>query len=216
MNSPKRLHEYLSTALGVRLNKNNELDVIKETKYVLTKDFTLKMLNIHERKECGMPVIIEGETGVGKTFLLEVLSLLWNESWKQHVRLQRDILKVCNIDFECILSLNVIMQDILKETFENDVPATLRECDGPTEVQVLLECDARIPVDKWIPVLSMLCNDGKPFHQKIHHKLKFLWNDPSLACLEIPHAANCQSDLGDTFESYDKSGKVEVHYYTHE
>ena len=103
------------------------------------------------------------------------------------------------------------MQDILKETFENDVHATLRECDDPTEVQELLECDdARIPVEKWIPVLSMLCNDMKPFYQKIHHKLKFLWNDPSLACLEMPHAANCHSDLGDIFESYDKTGKIKV------
>ncbi len=38
------------------------------------------MLNIHERHECGMPVIIEGETGVGKTALVEVLSKLWNSA----------------------------------------------------------------------------------------------------------------------------------------
>ena len=70
--------------------------MIKSANYVLTKDFTLKMLNIHERKECGMPVIIEGETGVGKTFLVEVLSQLWNEAWKQHVCLQKEILRVSN------------------------------------------------------------------------------------------------------------------------
>ena len=39
------------------------------------------MLNIHERYECGIPVIIEGETGVGKTALVEMLSQLWNYSW---------------------------------------------------------------------------------------------------------------------------------------
>ena len=38
------------------------------------------MLEIHERMESGIPVIIEGETGVGKTALLEMLSLLWNAS----------------------------------------------------------------------------------------------------------------------------------------
>ena len=38
------------------------------------------MLNIHERYECGVPVIIEGETGVGKTALVEMLSKLWNQS----------------------------------------------------------------------------------------------------------------------------------------
>ena len=38
------------------------------------------MLNIHERYECGVPVILEGETGVGKTALLEKLRDLWDES----------------------------------------------------------------------------------------------------------------------------------------
>ena len=45
------------------------------------------MLNIHERYKCGVPVIIEGETGVGKTALVEMLSKLWNQSllleWKR-------------------------------------------------------------------------------------------------------------------------------------
>ena len=39
------------------------------------------------RYECGVPVIIEGETGVGKTALVEMLSKLWNQSlliqWKK-------------------------------------------------------------------------------------------------------------------------------------
>ena len=29
---------------------------------------------------CGVPVIIEGETGVGKTALLHMVSILWNRS----------------------------------------------------------------------------------------------------------------------------------------
>ena len=45
------------------------------------------MLNIHERYVCGVPIIIEGETGVGKTALVEMLSKLWNQSllldWKR-------------------------------------------------------------------------------------------------------------------------------------
>ena len=56
------------------------LKIIDDSGYVLTLDYTLKMLNIHERHECGMPVIIEGETGVGKTALVEVLSKLWNSA----------------------------------------------------------------------------------------------------------------------------------------
>ena len=41
----------------------------------------------YPRHECGVPVIIEGETGVGKTALVEMLSKLWNQSlliqWKR-------------------------------------------------------------------------------------------------------------------------------------
>ena len=38
------------------------------------------MLNIHERRKCGVPVIITGETGVGKTALINMLSNLWNHA----------------------------------------------------------------------------------------------------------------------------------------
>ena len=57
--------------------------------YVLTLDFAIKMLNIHERAECRVPVIIEGETGVGKTALVEMLSKLWNCSLTQTWKMER-------------------------------------------------------------------------------------------------------------------------------
>ena len=66
--------------MGVPLNENGFLTPIDESEYVLTLDFAVKMLNIHERAECGVPVIIEGETGVGKTALVEMMSKLWNYS----------------------------------------------------------------------------------------------------------------------------------------
>ena len=78
MHSREQLDDYLSRALTVPLDDNGRLRIIDESTYVLTLDYTLKMLNIHERCECGMPIIVEGETGVGKTALIEVLSKLWN------------------------------------------------------------------------------------------------------------------------------------------
>lgn len=69
----------MSRALSVDL-KDGRLNIIDDSAYVLTLDYAIKMLNIHERYHCGVPVIIEGETGVGKTFLVEMLSKLWNES----------------------------------------------------------------------------------------------------------------------------------------
>lgn len=67
----------LSRAMGVKLD-NKRLTIFDENEFVLTLDFALKMLNIHERRKCKIPVIIEGETGVGKTALIEMLSKLWN------------------------------------------------------------------------------------------------------------------------------------------
>ena len=68
--------------------ENGRLSAIDDSEYVLTLDYTLKMLNIHERFKCGVPVIIEGETGVGKTALLEMLSKLWNQSLLMKWKLQ--------------------------------------------------------------------------------------------------------------------------------
>ena len=42
------------------------------------------------RYECGVPVIIEGETGVGKTALVEMLSKLWNQGILDQWRKQKD------------------------------------------------------------------------------------------------------------------------------
>ena len=73
------LDKCLSRALNIPL-KDGRLTAIDDENYVLTLDFTIKMLQIHERYECGEPVIIQGETGVGKTALIQMLSKLWNVS----------------------------------------------------------------------------------------------------------------------------------------
>ena len=82
----KRLDQCLSSALNVALEQDGRLAAIDRQEYVLTADYAVKMLNIHERRMCGVPVIIEGETGVGKTALVRMLSHLWNESVSQSRR----------------------------------------------------------------------------------------------------------------------------------
>lgn len=83
------MDSYLSRALNVALDNDKRLTVVDDSAYVLTLDFAIKMLNIHERYKCGVPVILEGETGVGKTALVEMLSKLWNQSlcleWKKNI-----------------------------------------------------------------------------------------------------------------------------------
>ena len=88
IHSREYLDEYLSRALGVRLT-DGSLMLIDKLNYVLTLDYAIKMINIHERMVCGMPVVIEGETGVGKTALLEMLQQLWNESLLYQWRLEQ-------------------------------------------------------------------------------------------------------------------------------
>ena len=62
------------------LSKGDRLSAIDESAYVLTLDYAIKMINIHERLQCRVPVIIEGESGVGKTALVEMLQKLWSHS----------------------------------------------------------------------------------------------------------------------------------------
>ena len=62
------------------IKPSNIETLLREEKYILTLDYVVKMLNIHERHLCGVPVIINGETGVGKTHLLSMMSKLWNQS----------------------------------------------------------------------------------------------------------------------------------------
>ena len=54
------------------------LRIMLENKFILTENFTYKLFHIHERKLTQLALIIEGETGVGKTFLLKFYASLLN------------------------------------------------------------------------------------------------------------------------------------------
>ena len=75
---PNRIQNWVSRALSLSVQELQA--VLSESNYVLTLDYAVKMINIHERKLSGLSVVIQGETGVGKTCLLETLSKLWNLS----------------------------------------------------------------------------------------------------------------------------------------
>ena len=90
---------------------------MKEKKVIVTRDFVRKMLHIHERKECCMPVVIEGETGVGKTFLLDVLSSLWNESWHLQLSKQREDMKV-SVFYIFLYMLTAILEILCGKSFQ--------------------------------------------------------------------------------------------------
>ena len=61
------LIEYLSMATSADTKSINK--IFNDNKYVITLDYALKILQIHERQLGKMPLIIMGETGVGKVIL---------------------------------------------------------------------------------------------------------------------------------------------------
>ena len=82
LRSRQTLDLYLSQSLGIPLHEDPDgikrLKCIDDNRFVLTLDFCLKLLNIHERVSCGVPCIMEGETGVSKTALTKMYSILIN------------------------------------------------------------------------------------------------------------------------------------------
>ena len=70
----------LSRSMDIPLNGDGRLHCIEEHGFVLTLDFTIKLLNFHERVACKVPCILEGETGVSKTGLTKMYSILRNSS----------------------------------------------------------------------------------------------------------------------------------------
>ena len=106
----RTLDTLLGTVLNIQVDRNGELADINDEEYVLTPDYLAKvhhslcessvpgdhdilhfhvfqMVNIDARKKCGIPIIIEGETGVGKTSLVQMLSVLWNTAFSKSHRL---------------------------------------------------------------------------------------------------------------------------------
>jgi len=64
---PKILRGTLAPALGIREGGGRLNEILKKEEYVQTPDFALKMVILNERRRVGARVIIEGDTGVGKT-----------------------------------------------------------------------------------------------------------------------------------------------------
>jgi hypothetical protein len=67
------------STIDVEINLGT-IAAVDEHRFVLTLDFTMKMLCMHERIECRVPCIMEGETGVSKTALTRMYFILKNLS----------------------------------------------------------------------------------------------------------------------------------------
>ena len=72
-----RLRVNLAPGLGL-FKTARMVNIITQQRYVLTPDFALKLLILNERRKVHQNVILSGNTGIGKTELMSLFSLVIN------------------------------------------------------------------------------------------------------------------------------------------
>ena len=69
----------ISLAPGLGLHDTGKMwNIIQQQGYVLTPDFAYKLLVLNEKRRAGLNVVLSGDTGVGKTEMLNLYSLAIN------------------------------------------------------------------------------------------------------------------------------------------
>lgn len=112
----------------VGINYNTFMKIVKETRFILTEHFVYKLFHIHERKLTRLALIIEGETGVGKTFLLNFYASLLNAQSSRDAAVKKmvpRILENSGLFLLDIIRANIeIDQELVKrflQRIENDI-----------------------------------------------------------------------------------------------
>lgn len=103
------------TVLVINLSRSFQIsardcdNILKQSNYVLTPDYVMKMLYINEYMECKSPVVLCGETGVGKTFLIEMISKIWNLSAANKIKMAQFSLMESFLKHSKLLCVNSVM-----------------------------------------------------------------------------------------------------------
>ena len=181
--SKEPLHKILARGLGVPFNpKTGHIDLLDDMQYVMTLDFAVKMLTIHERRLCGIPVVIKGETGVGKTFLLETLSALWNHALLTLLEHKRDGLKD---------NLKRDLNDYLLHSTAMDE----KQREDVTEALESITEDKKITLDTISFILGKksATKNRKFLFEKYLEILLLLKTNPIFSILQLPaHTRECE------------------------
>ena len=155
--------------------------VLSQSKYVLTLDYAVKMINIHERKLCGLPVVIQGETGVGKTCLLETLSKLWNLSSEEHLsKIRTDIAEAFSRFLHDFLS-TAQDQNVVNKI--NEVLASLSDTDKGNLTVDLLEFVLNLSKRK---ETAMIIRRSVKMNMEIRRVLMSYCGDPIFCIVDPP------------------------------
>ena len=170
------LDQYLSRALGLQ---SGRLTPIDEENYVLTPDYTIKMIAIHERHECGVPVVIRGETGVGKTALVNMLSRLWSHSQ----------LHIWEKEKETVL-------DIIHQMFKN-LPAESKDSyQACLKTMQNIDEGKEVTEEELVVMIRLLdaSSSSGTFHSKLRKHMLNMADDPARALLYLPQRKKQQEE----------------------
>ena len=192
----------LARGLGVPCNpETGHIDLLDDMQYVMTLDFAVKMLTIHERRLCGIPVIIKGETGVGKTFLLETLSALWNHALLTMLGDEREGLKD-NLRRD----LNDYLLRKTDEKLGEDLTEALESFSGDNKTE--------LATIRYVLGMKVANRNGKFLFDKYLKKLLSLKTDPIFSILELPARIQGYKTFSQLFSTVQEPlGMKEVEFF---
>lgn len=155
------LDRFLSQAIGVPLENIGGTDTLRcidDTGFILTLDFTMKLLNIHERIASRVPCIIEGETGVSKTALTKMYAILRNSALRARAEdsTRSDLLDVCqslqeheasiDLNENSLNNLHRVLQEASEQTIGNET-----ELAGRVHELIREKCQMRSALFQKVP-----------------------------------------------------------------
>ena len=134
-----------------------------------------------------MPVVIEGETGVGKTFLLDILSTLWNESWQLQLSKQREVIKVSDLLWNFLNMLTAILE-------------------------MLLTDNEKVPLNSLQDIFRLKDPDiiSIKLYEVLKSKIETIAFDPILASIVLPNDSTCESEFISLLEQVQSACDFEV------
>jgi hypothetical protein len=189
----------LEASISEEGHETNCLPLLDDRDYILTLDFALKMIQINERVHAGCPVIIEGETGVGKTFLIEMVAGFWNlhvmRRWKRvQNRLKKKVDKLRSKNSQMRANTRSQEDSFFGESYSGS-PTSKTD---PTLEEVTLMTDFHASVEL----------QTEPLMNDIFDVLSRALHDPTLYLIEF-HLKTCNLHEGFDFErarrSYENS-----------
>ncbi len=86
-----RIRATLSALFGFATETSWMRVVLEESRFVLTQQLLTRLLHLHGRRDIGAAVVLAGDTGVGKSFMLQLYSRIVNADPRLFVALRQQL-----------------------------------------------------------------------------------------------------------------------------